>query len=359
MFNTIDEIVEEGLRREQMPGCVVTVGRHDGILFQRAYGYRQLRPEKIPMTVDTVFDLASLTKPLATATSILVLIERGELDPNATVASILPEFAATEKQDVTVLHLLTHVSGLIPDNALKDYEEGPEKAFARIHQLPLLSPAGTQFRYSDVGFIVLGEIVRRKTGQDVHQFSQEHLFRPLQLHETGYLPREELRQRAAVTQERDGHWMQGEVHDPRAWLLNGVAGHAGLFSTANDLTRYARMFLNGGELDGVRVLKAESIHWATTGIDVGSGLRSPGWDVRSGYSSNRGDLMSLRAFGHGGFTGTAIWIDPGRDVFVIFLSNRVHPDGNGSVNTLAGRIGTVATAAVIVDDISKPDAEGR
>ncbi|MCA9064007.1 MAG: beta-lactamase family protein [Planctomycetaceae bacterium] len=350
ILEAIDDVVAEGIRREQMPGCVVTIGRADGIILQKAFGNSSLQPVKAPMTVDTVFDLASLTKPIATATSIMLLIQRGDLHLDDRVSEIIPEFAANAKADVTIQHLLTHVSGLIPDNALKDYEDGPEKAFERIHELALLSPAGTEFRYSDVGFLVLGEVIQRKTGQSVHEFSQQHIFAPLQMKETGYLPPEDLRLRAAVTEKREDRWMQGEVHDPRAYLLQGVAGHAGLFSTADDLSRYARMLLNGGELDGVRILNADTITLMTSGVDVGNGMRSPGWDVRSGYSSNRGDLMSAQAFGHGGFTGTAIWVDPGLDLFVIFLSNRVHPDGSGSVNPLAGRIGTIAAAAVIAAD---------
>jgi CubicO group peptidase (beta-lactamase class C family) len=173
--------------------------------------------------------------------------------------------------------------------------------------------------------------------------------------ETGFLPREELRQRAAPTEQREGRWMRGEVHDPRAYHLGGIAGHAGLFSTCEDLARYAQMLLGDGQYGGVRVLQPETVRLMTAPVPVSSGLRGLGWDIRTGYSSNRGDLFTPRAFGHGGFTGTTFWVDPGQDLFVVFLGNRLHPDGKGSVNTLAGRIGTIAAAAILpVEEMPNP-----
>ncbi len=342
----IDKAVAEGLAQKKMPGCVVCVGRHGKIVFLKAYGHRQLQPEALPMTTDTVFDMASITKPVATATSIMQLVERGKLRLGDKVSSLIPEFAANDKESITIRDLLIHQSGLIADNSLSDYEQGPDEAFQRIYDLKLVSPTGSKFIYSDVNYILLGEIVRRVSGQSVHEFSHDNLFQPLGMTETGYLPREELRARAAPTEERDGHWMQGEVHDPRAFKLGGVAGHAGLFSTVRDVAIYAQMMLNGGEFNGVRVFSAQTISTMTHGERVSSGLRGLGWDKRSGYSINRGELLSERAFGHGGFTGTVLWIDPELDLFYIFLSNRVHPDGKGLVNPLAGRIGSIAAAAI-------------
>jgi CubicO group peptidase (beta-lactamase class C family) len=197
-----------------------------------------------------------------------------------------------------------------------------------------------------VNYIVLAELVRRVSGQDIHQFTQEHLFSPLGMHESGYLPNEPLRLRAAPTQERNGQWMRGEVHDPRAFALGGIAGHAGLFSTAEDLAVYAQMMLNQGTYGEVRILSSATCDLMTRTYTVSSGLRGLGWDKQTGFSSNRGELMSERAFGHGGFTGTGLWIDPEHQLFVIFLSNRVHPDGKGLVNPLIGRIGTIAVAAI-------------
>ena len=342
----IDDIVDEGLRQKKMPGCVVLIGHKDEVIYHKAFGYRQLVPEQQPMLLDTVFDLASLTKPIATATSIMTLVESGKVDLDAAVASYIPEFAANGKDTITVRQLLTHTGGLIPDNSIKDYKDGPERAFENIHQLPTYVPPGTKFVYSDVGFIVLAELVQRISGLTIHEYSQQHIFAPLAMKETGYLPAALLKQRAAVTQERDGKPMRGEVHDPRAWALGGVAGHAGLFSTARDLATFAQAMINRGSLGDTCILKPSTFDLMTAPVDVSSGLRTLGWDMRSTYSSNRGDFFSKAAFGHGGFTGTALWIDPQRKLYVIFLSNRVHPDGNGSVNSLAGRIATIAGAAI-------------
>ena len=342
----IDDLVAEGLSQNKMPGCVVVIGRREGIVFRKAYGFRQTQPEQIPMTLDTVFDLASLTKPIATATSVMLLIQQGKLELNQTVASIIPEFAANGKDTITIRHLLTHTSGLIADNSISDYADGPNAAFVNINALKLTAEPGKEFIYSDVGFIELGRIVEVVSGQSLHEFTQAAIYAPLGMTETGYLPGEALKARAAVTEERDGHWMQGEVHDPRAFALGGIAGHAGLFSTADDLARYAVMMLNQGQFEDVQILQPEVFTLMTTAVNVPRGRRALGWDARTGYSSNRGDLMSSSAFGHGGFTGTGIWMDPQQNLFVLFLSNRVHPDGKGLVNPLIGRIGTIAGAAM-------------
>ncbi|WP_298868513.1 exo-beta-N-acetylmuramidase NamZ domain-containing protein [uncultured Gimesia sp.] len=345
-MSLIDFVIQRGLDRNSMPGAVVLVGYKGKIVFRKAYGYRQLQPEKIAMTADTVFDMASLTKPIATATSVMQLVEQGKLKLNDPVSRHIPEFAANGKQAVTVYQLLTHQGGLIPDNSMKDYRDGPEKAMQRIYALKLYYAPGTRFVYTDVGFILLAEIVKRVTGQSVHEFSRKNIFQPLGMEETGYLPSPELKKRAATTQQREKRWMQGEVHDPRAYALGGVAGHAGLFSTAEDLAIYAQAMLAQGSYQGVRILKPETVNIMTRHYPVADVVRGLGWDNLSRYSSNRGDFFSREAFGHGGFTGTSLWIDPAQDLFVIFLSNRVHPDGKGSINSLAGRIGTIAAAAI-------------
>jgi uncharacterized protein YbbC (DUF1343 family)/CubicO group peptidase (beta-lactamase class C family) len=347
------------------------VGRRGKIVLLKAYGNKQLKPSVVPMTTDTVFDLASITKPVATATSVMLLVERGELKLGQRVADLIPDFAANEKAEITVFDLLTHQSGLIADNPLADYEYGPEDAIKKICGLKLQAPLGSRFIYSDVNFILLGEIVRRVSRKSVHEFSRDNIFQPLGMRETTYLPNDELRKRAAPTEERKGRWIQGEVHDPRAFALGGVAGHAGLFSTAEDLAIYAQMMLNDGEYGGARILAPQTVATMTRGYRLTGGTRSTmegvpsnpptyfrglGWDKRSAYSINRGELLTDTAFGHGGFTGTVMWIDPQLELFVIILSNRVHPDGKGLVNPLAGRIGTVAAAAL--RDISKRHASG-
>ncbi|MHB8973397.1 MAG: exo-beta-N-acetylmuramidase NamZ domain-containing protein [Pirellulaceae bacterium] len=344
----IETVVREALDQHCMPGCVVAIGRHGQLVYLRAFGERQTTPIPLAMTTDTIFDLASLTKPIATATSVLLLVERGQLDLDGRVAGYLPEFGRNGKEAITVRQLLTHQGGLTPDNALADYADGPAQAWERICGLGVQSAPGTKFTYSDVGFIVLGELVRRVSGEGLDQFSQQQLFRPLGMRETTFLPGESLRARAAPTEKREDRWMQGEVHDPRAYLLGGIAGHAGLFSSAEDLALYAQMMLDRGTGNGGRVLAAQSIDMMTADYPVSTGIRGLGWDKRTGYSTNRGDGFSPSAFGHGGFTGTTLWIDPQLDLFVIFLSNRVHPAGQGSVNQLAGKIGTLAAASIVL-----------
>lgn len=342
----IDDLVAEGLAEKKMPGCVIAVGRHGQLAFLKAYGNKQVEPDVRPMTTDTVFDMASITKPVATATSIMLLVERGQLRLDDRVAGIIPDFAANAKEAISIQDLLIHQSGLLADNRLADYDDGPEMAFQRICALNLLNPVGSKFVYSDVNYIVLGEIVRRVSGKTLHEFSQQAVFQPLGLRETGYLPRAELKDRAAPTQKRNDAWIQGEVHDPRAYRLGGVAGHAGLFSTAEDLAVYAQMLLNRGEYDGKRIMSPETVASMTRGYPVSSGVRGLGWDKKTGFSINRGDRLSDAAFGHGGFTGTVLWVDPDLDLFFIFLSNRVHPDGKGIVNPLAGQIANAIAASL-------------
>lgn len=344
----VDAAIEEALEKKQMPGAVVCIGNHEGVAFLKAYGHRALLPAKEKMTVDTVFDLASLTKPIATATSIMILLEQGKVRLRDPVSVYLPEFGKQGKKSITIKQLLTHIGGLIPDNALNDYKQGPMVAFQKINELEPRWEPGTRFAYTDVGFIVLAEVVRKQSGKPINKFAKEHIFQPLRMKETTYNPPQALRLRCAVTQQRNGNWMRGEVHDPRAFELGGVAGHAGLFSTATDLSRYCQMFLrsrNTRNKATQAVLSPRSIQLMTDEYLLpGGAKRGLGWDKLSPYSSNRGELMTSTAFGHGGFTGTAIWIDPELDLFVVFLSNRVHPEGKGSVNRLAGRIGTIAAA---------------
>lgn len=337
-------IIERGLASKQMPGCVVLIARHGKVAWLEAYGNRNAEAK---MTTDTVFDLASLTKPIATATAVMKLVEDDKLTLSQPVARYLPDFAANGKESISVEHLLTHQGGMIADNALADYQQGVEEAWQRLFALKPVAKPQERFIYSDVGFEVLGKLVEQTSKQSLDVYTHEQVFAPLGLTDTSYLPPEGMSSRTAPTQQRNGHWMQGEVHDPRAHLLGGVAGHAGLFSTATDLAVYAQMLLNRGEYHGIRVLKGETVDEMFRPREVpGKSLRALGWDVRSGFSSNRGTGLSDRAVGHGGFTGTVLWIDPELDLFYIFLSNRVYPDGKGSVNKLAGEIGTVIAAAV-------------
>jgi uncharacterized protein YbbC (DUF1343 family) len=344
-YEAIDGLVLAALERGKMPGCVVVLGRRRGIVYQKAFGLRQIKPEPEPMTDDTIFDLASLTKPIVTATLIMVLFDQHRLDLDDPVARYLPEFSSAGKGAITIRQVLTHVSGLPVETPFDDYQHGQPEAVRRLAALPLAAPPGTKFIYSDVGYMVLEEVVRRVAGADFAAFAHDTVFAPLGMNETEFLPGPELTPRIAPTELREGAIIRGEVHDPRAYRLGGVAGHAGLFSTARDLARYARMMLSQGWFEGARVLSAASVAKMTAAHDVPGGIRALGWDVQTRYSSNRGTSLSRRAFGHGGYTGTSLWIDPEQDLFVIFLSNRVHPDGKGSVNGLAGEIATVAGRA--------------
>ena len=344
LLSQIDALIAEGIAAGDLTGCVLLVGSRDKILYEQAYGHRILEPEPVSMTVETVFDMASITKPVATATSVMLLVERGLVRLGDRAAKYIPEFGANGKKVITIEQLLTHQAGLIPDNALQDYLDGPEKSWERIYQLEPTWEPGTVFKYTDVGFLMLGKLVEEVTGRSLAEFTQNEIFAPLKMTDTGYTPGPELRDRAAPTEPRDGQMLQGVVHDPRAALLEGVAGHAGLFSTARDLAKYAQMMLGEGSRDGVRVLGTQTVREMIRPRDVAGNQRALGWDVKSSYSRNRGAFYSTRAFGHGGFTGTVLWIDPELDFFLIFLSSRLYPDGEGSVNDLAGRIGTVATA---------------
>ncbi|MGC1272085.1 MAG: serine hydrolase domain-containing protein [Planctomycetaceae bacterium] len=359
-FAAIDGLVEKGIADGEMPGAVVCIGRSDGIAFLKAYGQRQVEPAPEPMTTDTVFDMASITKPVATATAVMRLVEDGKLSPDDLVSKHIPEFGTNGKEGVTVAQLLLHSSGLIPDNSLKDYEDGPETAWERIFALSPTDEPGTKFKYSDVNYLVLGKLVERLSGMPLNEYVEKVTFRPLGMTETGYLPSDELKARAAPTEKQDDDWLKGSVHDPRSAKLGGVAGHAGLFSTATDLATYATAMLymlregeRGASAPRDTFLDHETASLMTQPRDVPRGKRAYGWDVRTGYSSNRGENFSDCAFGHGGFTGTTLWIDPELDLYVIFLSTRLHPDGKGTINPLAGKIGTVAATALDDDDHRK------
>jgi uncharacterized protein YbbC (DUF1343 family)/CubicO group peptidase (beta-lactamase class C family) len=341
---SIDDAVAAAIADNKLPGCVVTIGRRDRILFQKAYGNRQVDPDRRPMTVDTVFDLASLTKPIATATSIMVLVDRGQIGLDEPVIRYLPEFWMREKRNITVRQLLTHVSGLPAETIYEDYKHGRTDTLRRLANTALITAPGSRFIYSDVGFLILEDIVNHVSGKDLATFAADNIFRPLGMVDTGYLPGPALRPRIAPTEYRDGSMIAGDVHDPRAHLLGGVAGHAGLFSTADDLVRYAQMILGEGELGGTRIFSRETVRAMLAPHDVPGGVRALGWDVQTNFSVNKGETLSRRAVGHGGYTGTCLWIDPQLDLFVLFLSNRVHPDGKGAVNPLIGRIGTIAGA---------------
>ena len=337
---SIDQLVQDGIEAGQMSGAVVLIANHKETVFQQSYGNRLVSEHSEKMSLDTVFDLASITKPVATATAVMHLVQKGKIDVNEKVSTYLPEFTGNGKESILVSELLLHTGGLIPDNSLKDYEDGPEIAWQKICNLDMTAARGERFMYTDVGFIVLAKVVERLSGKDLNQFTRENIFKPLGMRDTGFLPSKELRERAAATEKRGGQWMRGEVHDPRAFRLGGIAGHAGLFSTAADLANFGQVMLHRGAKFS-HVINQETFALMTTPRMTPRGTRTYGWDHQSPYSRNRGSNLSDEAFGHGGFTGTVLWIDPTKDLVFIFLSSRLHPDGEGSINSIAGEIATL------------------
>jgi uncharacterized protein YbbC (DUF1343 family)/CubicO group peptidase (beta-lactamase class C family) len=349
-FSKADSLIQDAVKRGDCPGAVLIVGRRAGVVYEKAYGSRALQPQIEAMTLDTIFDLASLSKPVGCATSVIKLIDQGKVDPKEKVRKYLPEFTGNGKENITVEHLLLHWGGLIPDNSIKDYAGTPAQSWENICKLDLKSPPGTRFAYTDVGFIVLGKLVERVSGKTLDQFAADEIFKPLGMNETGYNPPAALYPRCAPTEKRDDKWIRGQVHDPRSWALGGVAGHAGLFSTGGDLARYCRMILNNGELDGARVLSEKAIALIATPhlLPDGTGTRSYGFDVKTGYSQPLGERFTpMKSFGHTGFTGTAFWISPPDDAFFILLTNSVHPDGKGKVLALRRAVSTAVAEALL------------
>ena len=344
-LGAIEPLVASAVAEKKLPGAVVLVGQGDRTLYHRAIGYRALVPIVEPMMLDTIFDLASLTKVVATATSVMILVDEGKIGLNDRVAAYIPGFERYGKGTITIRHLLTHVSGLRPDVDLADSWTGSDTAIAlAVEEVPTAAP-GTRFIYSDINFFLLGDIIRRVSGQTLDRFAADRIFTPLGLKETGFNPPESWRTRIAPT---DPRLAPGNVHDPTARRMGGVAGHAGLFSTASDLATFCRMLLDGGTFRGVRVLSPMAVARMTSPATAPGerNVRGLGWDIDSSFSANRGELFPIGSFGHTGFTGTSLWLDPSSGMFVIFLSNRVHPDGKGDVTPLRARVATIAASTL-------------
>lgn len=341
----LDRIVADALAEGATPGAVLMVGRGDQVLHHRAYGSRSIEPEQTPMQLDTVFDCASLTKVTATTPAVMMLIEEGRLRLDDRVSDLLPGFAAKE---LKVRQLLTHYSGLRPDVDLEPawsgYETGIRKA---LREKPVVAP-DSRFLYSDINFILLAEIVHRISGKPINEFAAERIFEPLRMSDTGYRPGADLAERIAPTERLpSGELLAGVVHDPTTRYMGGVAGHAGMFSTAADLGRFCRMMLRGGELGGRRVLSPLSIAQMTTPQSPpGLPARGLGWDLESPYASVRGDLLPKGSYGHTGFTGTSMWLDPFTRMWIVLMTNRVHPTTRTSVVQLRARIASAAAAAL-------------
>lgn len=351
-FRILDSIVEDAIHDGQVPGAVVLVW-HDGqVVYRKAIGNRALEPRREPMTVDTVFDVASLTKVVATTIAVMQLVERGELRLNDPVAKYLPEFAQNGKDEITVRQLLTHYSGLEEDLDLGQPWQGEQTAFRMAFAEKPVFPPGSRFLYSDVNFIVLGALVERISGVPLEQYTTKHIFAPLKMTHTRYLPPAVWKTKIAPTQfDEQNKMLRGVVHDPTARRMGGVAGHSGLFSTADDLSLFAQALLNGST-----VLSAAMVEKMTTPQQPATAqtLRGLGWDIDSPFSSNRGELLPVGSFGHTGYTGTSLWIDPTTRTFVIVLSNAVHPRGKGSAIALRSKIATAVAAEL---SLTTPEQE--
>jgi CubicO group peptidase (beta-lactamase class C family) len=363
-FAAIDQLVDQAVDEHLLPGAVVVVG-HDGhLVFRKAYGMRSLEPVRETMTVDTIFDMASLTKCLATATAVMQLRQRGEFRFDDPVAKYLPAFGANGKQSITIRELLTHYSGLPPDLPLTEPWEGKGTAYQMAFAIAPAGPPGEKFVYSDINFVVLGALVEKLSGMTLDAYAERFIFAPLGMQHTRYLPLESWIPHIAPTQYEHGVsaygvaglgtgpgdvMLRGVVHDPTSRRMGGVAGHAGVFSTADDVAVYAQNLLD--RLAGRpsrfplsrRVLELMVKPEQPVG---GKAARGFGWDIDSPYSSNRGTIFPVGSFGHTGFTGTSLWMDPVSDTYVIILANSVHPNGPKRITALRGKIADAAAMAV-------------
>lgn len=340
----IDSVIKEAIAAKNIPGAVVLVGHNGHVIYRKAYGYRALEPRHELMTADTIFDIASLTKVIVTTTCVMQLVEEGKVKPNDPVDKYIPEFAQNGKEDVTVRQLLTHYSGLAPDLDLASMWGGKAAAYNMAFSQKPDNPPGSRFVYSDINFITLGALVERVSGESLDRYAQEHIFAPLGMTHTRFLPPASWRAKIAPTQYDDtGHMLRGEVHDPTARRMGGVAGHAGVFSTADDLSKFAQALLSGTKiLSPLTIDKMTSPQQPPNATDV----RGFGWDIDTPYASNRGDLLPVGSFGHTGFTGTSLWIDPVTDTYIILLANAVHPRGQGSAISLRTRVASAVAAAL-------------
>jgi uncharacterized protein YbbC (DUF1343 family)/CubicO group peptidase (beta-lactamase class C family) len=374
VLDRMDRLIESDIADGKLPGAVVLVGRGDRIVLRKAYGNKSVRPETEAMTIDTIFDVASLTKVVATSTSVMILLDDGRLRLSDNIGRFIPEIEDESAKRATIQQLLNHVAGYQPDFDLGQKWRGREGMLTALYKERLRHPPGSRFVYSDIGFIVLGEIVHRVSGMPLDEFFNRNVAAKLDMKDSRFerlddsgsrvssnpplqriAPTENVRGQMSylgstfVGAEEEGtRILRGEVHDPTAYRMNGVAGHAGLFSTADDLARFCRMILRGGVFDGKRILASSVLNRMTfpSVVTEDGATRGLGWDLSSSFSSNRGDFFPIGSFGHTGFTGTSLWIDPVSETFVVFLSNRVHPDGKGDVGSLRARVSSIVSAAV-------------
>jgi CubicO group peptidase (beta-lactamase class C family) len=356
----LDLLMREALERKDFPGAVLLVTRRGKTVYRKAFGQSQWLPEPKPMSVDMIFDLASVTKPVATATSIMILVERGRIRLWDKVKDFLPDFVPYIKEkgipgeDARLWHLLTHTSGLPPYTDPKEAEKRlgnpclTEDLVKLIACIPKETPAGKQFTYSCLNYITLAWIAKKVTGQTIAEFADENIFKPLGMTRTFYKPQAPFIDQCVPTQVVDGVALRGVVHDPLARLQGGISGNAGLFSTADDLAVFAQMMLRSGEWKGVRILSPLTVErMAELFPEVSESGRGLGWDLTSDYGTVRGDLFGYNSYGHSGYTGTSVWIDPETQTAVVFLTNRVHPDDKGDIISMRSKVANVVAASIL------------
>ncbi|MBZ5598014.1 MAG: DUF1343 domain-containing protein [Acidobacteriia bacterium] len=340
----LDSIVQEAIHDGQIPGAVVLVWHNGQVIYDKAFGNRALEPRREPMTLDTVFDLASLTKVVATTTAVMQLVERGQVRLNDPVAKYIPEFAQNGKDEITIRELLTHYSGLRKDLDLDQPWQGRDASLRLVYAEKPIFPPGSRFLYSDVNFVALGALVERVSGTTLDRYCDANIFVPLRMTRTRFLPPASWLPKIAPTEfDERNKMLRGVVHDPTARRMGGVAGHAGLFSTAGDLSLFAQALLDGSSvLPSLLVEKMTSPQQPPTAQE----LHGFGWDIDSPFSTNRGELLPVGSFGHTGFTGTSLWIDPTTRTYIIIVSNAVHPRGKGSAVALRSKLATAVAAAL-------------
>jgi uncharacterized protein YbbC (DUF1343 family)/CubicO group peptidase (beta-lactamase class C family) len=366
-LSVLDSILQDAVQHDEIPGAVLLVSHRGRVIYRKAIGYRALVPHREPMTVDTIFDLASLTKLFATTPSIMRLLEQGKIRLNDPLVRYMPEFATNGKDQITIRMLMTHTSGLAPDPPLEAALAGQDALMKEIDGETLLAPPGARFIYSDTNFILLGELVKQLTGKRLDEYALENFYRPLGMKHTRFLPPASWIPKIAPTAEIDlppdakpgsglGHVLRGVVHDPRARAIGGVAGHAGLFSTADDMAIFCRMLLDKGRIPGSsrRIFSAATVHQMITPQTPpwSPNVRGLGWDIDTAYSAPRGDLFPLGSYGHTGFTGTSVWIDPASQTFIILLTNSVHPYERPPISSLRAKVANAVAAALQIGDWS-------
>ena len=341
----LDKIVQDAIAAGSAPGAVLLVGHNGAHVYRKAFGHLTTAANAEPMTPDTIFDLGALTEVVATTTCVMRLEQLGQIKLNDPVAKYIPDFAQGGKEDITVRMLLTHYSGLPPDLDLKESWNGSDEGYTRVNAAKLINASGSTFVYSDIGFVVLGELVQKVSGMPLDQYAQTYIFGPLGMTNTRFSPPQAWQSRIAPTQrdEHTGLTLRGTVHDPTARQMNGVAGNAGLFSTADDLAKFAQAMLNGGG----GVLSPLTVEKMTTPQQPANlpSVRGLGWDMDSPFSSNRGELLPVGSFGHTGFTGTSLWIDPTTNTYIILLTNSVQFK-TGSVIALRTDVANAVAAAL-------------